>query len=91
MEFEGLPWDYERKWDLGRPKTGLALHHLVTAFSVKKGLMVLTGIELPRSGCASDGVQQAYIGKTPRLPGSAPARITQSARRSDHVPFSCLF
>jgi hypothetical protein len=39
MEFEGLPWDFERKWDLGRPKTGLALHHLVTAFSVKKPLL----------------------------------------------------
>ena len=49
MEFEGLPWDFERKWDLGRPKTGSALHHLVTAFSVKKELMVLAGIELSRS------------------------------------------
>jgi hypothetical protein len=45
MEFEGLPWDFERKWNLGRPKTGSALHHLVTAFSVKKGLMILRGIE----------------------------------------------
>jgi hypothetical protein len=45
MEFEGLPWDFERKWDLGRPETGSALHHSVTAVSVKKGLMALAGIE----------------------------------------------
>jgi len=41
----GCHGDFERKWNLGRPKTGSALHHLVTAFSVKKGLMILRGIE----------------------------------------------
>jgi hypothetical protein len=29
------------KWGLGRPPTGSALHHLVTAVSVKKALMGL--------------------------------------------------
>jgi hypothetical protein len=29
------------KWGLGRPQTGSALHHLVTAVSVKKALMGL--------------------------------------------------
>jgi hypothetical protein len=40
----GCHGDFERKWNLGRPKTGSALHHLVTAFSVKKGLMIFRGI-----------------------------------------------
>jgi hypothetical protein len=39
MGFDGLPWDFERQWGLGRPKTGSALHHLVTSSSVKKALM----------------------------------------------------
>jgi hypothetical protein len=42
MEFEP---DFERQIGLGRPKTGSALHHLVTAVSVKKALMI--GSEFP--------------------------------------------
>ena len=38
--------DFERKWDLGRPDAGSALHHLVTAFSVKKALIAYAAIEL---------------------------------------------
>jgi hypothetical protein len=45
MEFEGRPWDFERKWNLRRPETGSALHRSVTAVSVKKGLMVSAGID----------------------------------------------
>jgi len=42
-EFAGLPWHFERERGLGRPQPGSALHHLVTAFSVKKALMVGCG------------------------------------------------
>jgi hypothetical protein len=37
MEFDGLPCGFlSVKRGLGRPQTGSALHHLVTAVSVKK-------------------------------------------------------
>src|SRR6202011_3896185 len=39
MGFAGLPWEFERQMGLGRPPTGSALNHLVTAVSVKKALM----------------------------------------------------
>jgi hypothetical protein len=42
MEFE---LDFERQMGLGRPKTGSALHHLVTAVSVKKALMTESSFE----------------------------------------------
>src|SRR6202012_6216787 len=40
MECDGLPWQFARSnGGLGRSQTGSALHHLVTAVSVKKTLM----------------------------------------------------
>ena len=52
-EFAGLPWDFERQTGpRPSPKTGSALHHLVTAVSVKKALMGL--IQLPAARRAVD-------------------------------------
>ena len=39
MEFAGLPWDFERHRASTVPKPVPALHHLVTAVSIKKALM----------------------------------------------------
>jgi hypothetical protein len=42
MEFAGLPWNFERQMGLRpSPKTGSAIHYLVTAVSVKKTLKEL--------------------------------------------------
>jgi hypothetical protein len=42
MEFAGLPWDIEReRGPRPSPKTGSALHHLVTTVDVKKALKEL--------------------------------------------------
>src|SRR5258705_1009030 len=39
MELGGLPWDFERETGASAvPQNGSALHHLVTAVSVKKAL-----------------------------------------------------
>jgi hypothetical protein len=48
MEFAGLPWDIEReRGSRPFPKTGSALHHLVTAVGVKKALKELLQLRAP--------------------------------------------
>jgi hypothetical protein len=61
------------KKGLGRPKTGSALHHLVTALSVKKALMIWRGF------CA---LFSYFAGPVmPRLTGGAgDARRTHSGK-----------
>ena len=51
---------FRAQTDLGRSETGSALHHLVTAFSVKKGLMVLTGIKLCYPDAKPRAMQHAH-------------------------------
>lgn len=55
--------DFERKWGLGRSETGSALHHSVTAVSVKKELMVSPESELFRRDAAAPDARPPKPGK----------------------------
>jgi hypothetical protein len=51
MELGGLPWDFERENGASAvPQNGSALHHSVTAVSVKKALPGLLELLPPRTG-----------------------------------------
>ena len=55
MELGGLPWDFEReKGASAVPSNGSALHHLVTAVSVKKALPGLLELLPPPTGAGQN-------------------------------------
>jgi hypothetical protein len=79
MEFAGLPWDFER--DRGprpSPKTGSAVHHLVTSFGVKKALMGL--LQLPgRASFRGDADGSARSAARGDEPGISRFRVWSGA------------
>ena len=70
MEFAGLPWDSSVNRFAAVPQTGSALHHLVTAVSIKKALM--RPIQKPR--CKAGPGAESWTG----LPGAKLSRILQT-------------
>jgi hypothetical protein len=57
------------KWGLGRSETGSALHHSVTAVSVKKELMISPESELFRRDAAAHDAAPQSRGKDERRSG----------------------
>jgi hypothetical protein len=79
MEFAGLPWDFERqKWGLGRPQTGSAVHHLVTALRLKKALTARRGF------CALFNVRGGNV--RAGHPNRSDAPRTQSGKMRNRRP-----